>query len=573
MRVNFRAIFNYLFAVKENLGLEIRLFISTILISMVITVVSNILGTILDMPIYLRTSGYFIFVFLGIAYYFVRFRKVYKPFILMFVIVCMGAVTTLFVYGGGMDSQNMLIMTILFILSLIIVSRQARIAILTAYILLNSGLFMIERLKHEWIVPYNSHNEQWLDGITTTIYSVIFLYIIIQFLLRNYTFERVKAEAGERKLSELNKTLESRIEERTREIQKARQDAEVANRAKSDFLLNISHEFRTPLNAITGYAGLLENADAASTREYVASIRESSRRLTDMVDDILELMRAEKSEFIAEYDYVDTRHYFNGFEERFSGAVARKNLVFKTILSFDLPDSVYIDVKRVRLVISDLLENAVKHTEQGMVELHVYPLVRENEANRNLIDLIIEVIDTGNGIPGEHLTRIESMFSHAGEPAAPENLGIGLSFAARIIGLLKGRIQVFSQTGMGTKFVITLPDTVTRSELTSNEAVDAEAVIPFITGCGDGKVEDLKGLLSRLQGDLLDTCKTFESKQPISQVREFGMTLSGLGLKHNCLALADYGQNLANAADNFDIDGILTMIGLYPELIKGLKGL
>jgi signal transduction histidine kinase len=354
-----------------------------------------------------------------------------------------------------------------------------------------------------------------------------------------------------------------------KDLRQAKLEAEIANRAKSDFLLNTSHEFRTPLNAVIGYAKLLETADEQNRKEYAESIIESGNRLLDMVDDILELIRTEKSEFVPEYDFVETYGFFREFERRFAWTIARKNVLFKTNLAADLPETIRVDIKRLRLVISNLLENAVKFTDKGKIELQVYQKKTDKE-KRNTTEIIIEVIDTGDRITEEDQKRILDVFSQKENKTISGEISIGLSLVSRIVNMLNGTIQVITQAGMGSRFVVSFPN-ITYSSNEKQVPGDEVKPDPAKWVEDPGEIIDLKGLMADLEGDCLETSKTFENKQPIAEVRKFGMTLTRLGEKHNCAMISDFGQKLADAADNFDIHGILKMIGMYPELIQALK--
>ncbi|MBK9389283.1 MAG: hypothetical protein IPN68_03490 [Bacteroidetes bacterium] len=571
MKTKIIRLFSNLLATDKKMSLEYRLFFSAITVTIFITLIAVILRTALAVPLHLLITGYVLLAMLLIMNYYMRYKKIIKPFIYIYVFTAILANAALWMFGGGLDSQNLILLSITLILSLIIVPRKSWILILASYIALVLIQFHIQKFRPDLISGYPSELSRWIDGLTTTLYSIVFLFFIVQFLLKNYSFEKAKAEKSEQNLQNLNKTLEVRIEERTRELIKAKLEAEIANNAKSKFLLNISHEFRTPLNAVIGYAELIESDDGRHSKEYANSIKSSGRRLLDMVNNILELIRTEKAEIELEYDFVNIHLFFREFEMIFSSNLAEKNLKFSAIIDEDVPGLIYTDEKRLRLVITNLIDNAIKFTQNGEVELKVYQ--NQNQSgNKDKTSLIIEIKDTGIGIPEQDQEMIFEAFSQVNNKTITNGIGIGLSLTHLIIKKMNGNIKVISQPGMGSRFIITLPDIIyKKGEKSFYKSHDNEQALHYLKTINKDEITDIKDLISQLEGNYYNTWLSFEARQPLSEVKKFGQELILLGTNHNCTLISDYGKDITGAIENFNIDVMLNLLKKYPKNLEALK--
>jgi PAS domain S-box-containing protein len=355
------------------------------------------------------------------------------------------------------------------------------------------------------------------------------------------------------------------------ELNRAKLEAEIANSAKSEFLLNIGHEFRTPINAVIGYSELIESADGKARKEYAESIKSAGRRLLTMIDDILELIRMEKAEFGLEYDYTDTFKFFSDIRDSFSSDIAEKGLVFRSDLAEDLPAYICTDEKRLRQVINNLMDNAVKFTDKGEVSMKAYS-VKSQSGKNDKRDLIIEVADTGRGIPEEYRKRMFEAFSQAESKTITNGLGIGLSITKNLVSKMNGNINVISQSGTGSRFILNIPDlSYKEGDRSENKPVEVKKLSSREINVDKNEISGLQELISELEGNLLDKCRSFEVRQPIGEVKTFGQELIALGQKHNCRLISEYGQEVVQAADHFNVEGILKLIKSYHENIEALK--
>jgi len=219
--------------------------------------------------------------------------------------------------------------------------------------------------------------------------------------------------------------------------------AEAANVAKSRYLANVSHEIRSPLNAIYGYAQLLERGSAIDTVEAARVIRRSAEHLTDLVEGLLDISLVENGVMRVSTDTVRLPAFIDQVDRMFRPAAAAKGLSFRTEITGHLPDYVRADQKRLRQALINLIANAIKYTHEGEVVLAVRYSAQV---------AVFEVRDTGPGIAPEAQERIFAPYDRGVESERAGGIGLGLPITRAIVQILGGELELESEPGRGSCF-------------------------------------------------------------------------------------------------------------------------
>ncbi len=262
-------------------------------------------------------------------------------------------------------------------------------------------------------------------------------------------------KVAEARLLEAHHELERRVQQRTRALNRAKDDAENASKAKSQFLSRMSHELRTPLNAILGFGQMLnrdpEGDLSDKKRGFVDRILSSGDHLLNMINEVLDLSRIESEALSIEIQTVSPRVLLDECLEQITAAyVDRYIRVIDLTTRVDLP-MVYADPARLRQVLLNLLTNAIKYNgDRGEVTIDCQPADSDS--------LRIWVSDTGPGIPVEKQRHLFEPFERLGaEKSDIEGTGIGLSIARQLIEHMGGKIGFTSEEGAGSTFWIDIP--------------------------------------------------------------------------------------------------------------------
>jgi signal transduction histidine kinase/DNA-binding NarL/FixJ family response regulator/putative methionine-R-sulfoxide reductase with GAF domain len=266
--------------------------------------------------------------------------------------------------------------------------------------------------------------------------------------------ELAQAFADQAGLALDNARLYDALRTSEEELRRAKDAAETANRAKSVFLANVSHELRTPLNAILGFAQVLRREPELPVRsqEGLAVIEQSGEHLLGLINEILDLAKVEAGAMDLQPGPCDLPRLLDGIAGIMRARAETKGLAFTAEWLSDLPGTVRTDERRLRQVLTNLLDNAIKYTDEGGVALKV-------GHHDGRVRFVVE--DTGIGIPPEHLGRVFEAFHQVRDPSThAEGTGLGLAICRTLVSLMGGTLEVTSVPGEGSRvwFALDLPE-------------------------------------------------------------------------------------------------------------------
>jgi signal transduction histidine kinase/DNA-binding NarL/FixJ family response regulator len=273
-------------------------------------------------------------------------------------------------------------------------------------------------------------------------------------------------------LENANQELENRVEQRTAELELAKNTAELANRSKSEFLANISHELRTPLNAILGFSQLMnrEKSLTPQQQENLRIINRSGEHLLSLINDVLDLAKIESGKMTLYPTDFDLYALLELIEEMLALKAESKNLKFIVDRDPNLPRCINTDDKKLRQVLINLLGNAIKFTNEGSVTLRVRETEMQGSTGAEEKPfshiLLFEIEDTGAGIAPEEIDNLFEAFTQTETGRqSQQGTGLGLPISKKFIELMGGEMNVSSQVGKGSIFKFKIQASLSEASL------------------------------------------------------------------------------------------------------------
>lgn len=270
-------------------------------------------------------------------------------------------------------------------------------------------------------------------------------------------------------------TLEERVKERTEELVVAKEKAEVANKAKSEFLANMSHELRTPLNAILGFSQIMFRSQTLPSehKENVQIINSSGDYLLSLINKVLDLSKIEAGKISFNPQNFDFYTLLNEVENLLEIKAEEKELQLNFTYAEDVPQYIYTDALKLRQILINLINNALKFTSEGGVTVRVFSMNNEEKKSQKKTTIHFEIEDTGMGIDPEEINNLFNAFSQTKSgKTVQEGTGLGLAISRQFVQLMGGDIHVQSQVNIGTTFSFSIQaEIVQESEIQSNKTI------------------------------------------------------------------------------------------------------
>lgn len=378
---------------------------------------------------------------LGLLFYLANWKGKIKLASICSIVLMSGIVfPIMFFTGGGHHSGMTSWFFLAVIFNFLIIKKTAFYTVLFMQSIIITICYLLSLHHPEFIRQIPTETEQVVDILQSLLLSSIVIGCVIKFQNR------------------INQHALDAIKKANEDLRDSELKAENANRAKSDFLSNMSHEIRTPINAILGMNEMiLRECKDKKILEYASAVQTSSNALLSLVNDVLDLSKIESGKLeIKEEEYKLQDLILNSYG-MISERLEKKGLRGSIFCNANLPSGLVGDFSHLRQILVNFLTNACKYTEKGNVDFFILGSVTGNEAK-----LIFSIKDTGIGIKEENRSKMFKKFERFDlqRNRNVEGTGLGLSISKQLCDLMGAKIEVKSEYGKGSEFIITVPQKI-----------------------------------------------------------------------------------------------------------------
>ena len=371
-------------------------------------------------------------------------------------VVGIGLFPVMFFVTGGINSGMVCWFSMGIIFIFMLLDGMDFLFLLLTDVAIIIGCYVVSYYHPEYVVPLENRESVFFDVIQSMMISAFAIGLIIKF--QRNVYDSLYKQAAINNDDLLEKTLQAK---------KAEKQAQTATEAKSNFLANMSHEIRTPINTIMGMDEMiLRETTEKVVEEYALDIKTASQNLLSLINDILDITKIESGKMgivKGEYDFMSLMH---DVLKNVTLRAKEKNLEIRLNIDSEIPSNMLGDDIRIKQVLTNIITNAVKYTQEGYVEISA----KSNKSFGNYTDLSFYIRDTGIGIKQEDIKRMFDSFERL-EVSRNRNIegaGLGMTITQNLLKMMGSTLNVESVYGEGSTFSFTITQEIVNDEPIGN---------------------------------------------------------------------------------------------------------